>query len=66
MFDFDAFYQAHYGEQLEREQSLRQWRERRRQAQQEDLRNWKLQKKAEMVVGALLLIGVVFLFSLKS
>ncbi|XP_078010841.1 LOW QUALITY PROTEIN: dnaJ homolog subfamily C member 30, mitochondrial [Phascolarctos cinereus] len=27
MFDFDAFYRAHYGEQLEREQRLRAWRE---------------------------------------
>ncbi|EGW01820.1 DnaJ-like subfamily C member 30 [Cricetulus griseus] len=27
MFDFDAFYQAHYGEQLERERRLRARRE---------------------------------------
>ncbi|XP_062946977.1 dnaJ homolog subfamily C member 30, mitochondrial [Cynocephalus volans] len=35
MFDFDAFYQAHYGEQLEREQRLRARREALRK-QQED------------------------------
>ncbi|XP_062036425.1 dnaJ homolog subfamily C member 30, mitochondrial [Lepus europaeus] len=35
MFDFDAFYQAHYGEQLERERRLRARREALRK-QQED------------------------------
>ncbi|XP_026796750.3 dnaJ (Hsp40) homolog, subfamily C, member 30b [Pangasianodon hypophthalmus] len=66
MFDFDAFYRAHYGEQLEREQILRRWREQRKQAQQEDVRKWKLEKGTEMAVGALLALGVVLLFSLKS
>lgn len=66
MFDFDAFYRAHYGEQLEREQSLRRWRERRKQTQQEDLRKWKLERGTEMAVGALLALGVVLLFTLKS
>lgn len=66
MFDFDAFYRAHYGEQLEREQSLRRWRALREQTQQEDFRKWKLEKGTEMAVGALLGFGVVLLFSLKS
>lgn len=35
MFDFDAFYQAHYGEQLERERRQRARREALRK-QQED------------------------------
>lgn len=66
MFDFDAFYRAHYGEQLEREQTLRRWRERRKHAQQNDLRKWKLEQMTEMAIGALLALGVVLLFSLKS
>lgn len=66
MFDFDAFYRAHYGEQLEREQTLRRWRERRKQAQQNDHRKWKLEKMTEMAIGGLLALGVVLLFSLKS
>ncbi|XP_053507385.1 dnaJ (Hsp40) homolog, subfamily C, member 30b [Ictalurus furcatus] len=65
-FDFDAFFRAHYGEQLEREQTLRRWREQREQIQQEDFRKWKLEKGTEMAVGALLVGGVVLLFSLKS
>ncbi|XP_021520188.1 dnaJ homolog subfamily C member 30, mitochondrial [Meriones unguiculatus] len=35
MFDFDAFYQAHYGEQLERERRLRARREALRKKQEE-------------------------------
>ncbi|KAG7319534.1 hypothetical protein KOW79_016677 [Hemibagrus wyckioides] len=66
LFDFDAFYRAHYGEQLEREQNLRRWRERRKQAQQESLLKWRREKGTEMAVGALLVLGVVLLFSLKS
>lgn len=66
MFDFDAFFRAHYGEQLEREQTLRRWREQREQIRQEDFRKWKLEKGTEMAVGALLVGGVVLLFSLKS
>ncbi|XP_012597724.2 dnaJ homolog subfamily C member 30, mitochondrial [Microcebus murinus] len=42
MFDFDAFYQAHYGEQLERERRLRARREALRK-QQEDRANKGLQ-----------------------
>lgn len=38
MFNFDAFYQAHYGEQLERERRLRARREALRK-QQEDRAN---------------------------
>jgi DnaJ family protein C protein 30 len=35
MFDFDAFYQAHYGEQLERERRLRARREALRKKQED-------------------------------
>lgn len=35
MFDFDAFYQAHYGEQLERERRLRARREAFRKMQED-------------------------------
>ncbi|KAI4885545.1 hypothetical protein NFI96_007921 [Prochilodus magdalenae] len=48
MFDFDAFYQAHYGQQLQREQVLRQWRKQYEQKQQEDFRKWKMGKMMEM------------------
>lgn len=66
IFDFDAFYQAHYGDQLDREQTLRRWREQRERTRQKDLRKWGLEKGTEMAVGALLALGLVLLFSLKS
>ncbi|KAM9439151.1 dnaJ (Hsp40) homolog, subfamily C, member 30b [Clarias gariepinus] len=66
MFDFDAFYRAHYGEQLEREQSLRRWREQRDRARGKESQKWRLEKGTEMAIGALIGLGVVLLFSLKS
>ncbi|KAK2881578.1 hypothetical protein Q8A67_018846 [Cirrhinus molitorella] len=65
-FDFDAFYQAHYGEQLQREKQMRYRREQLRQQQQEKLRKWKLMKMNEVTVGVLLLFGGVILISLRS
>ncbi|XP_060717145.1 dnaJ (Hsp40) homolog, subfamily C, member 30b [Tachysurus vachellii] len=66
MFDFDAFYRAHYGEQLEREQNLRRWREQRKQAQKKNLMAFKMEKWTEMAVGTLLVLGLVLLARLKS
>ncbi|RXN13259.1 dnaJ -like protein [Labeo rohita] len=65
-FDFDAFYQAHYGEQLQREKQMRYRREQQRQQQQDKLRKWKLMKMNEVTVAFLLLFGGVILISLRS
>ncbi|XP_017547305.1 dnaJ (Hsp40) homolog, subfamily C, member 30b [Pygocentrus nattereri] len=66
VFDFDAFYQAHYGEQLQREQALRQWRKQFQQKQKHDFRNWKLGKMMEMGVGVLMALGIAIIFSMRS
>ncbi|KAL7851559.1 hypothetical protein AOLI_G00219150 [Acnodon oligacanthus] len=66
VFDFDAFYHAHYGEQLQREQALRQWRKQFQQKQQRDFRDWKLGKMMEMGVGVLLTLGIAIFFSMRS
>ncbi|XP_062843776.1 dnaJ (Hsp40) homolog, subfamily C, member 30b [Trichomycterus rosablanca] len=66
MFDFDAFYRAHYGEQLEREKVMRRWRELRRQSQQENFQKWKMEKLTEITITAMLALGIAILFSLKS
>uniref|UniRef100_A0A3Q0SB78 DnaJ (Hsp40) homolog, subfamily C, member 30b n=1 Tax=Amphilophus citrinellus TaxID=61819 RepID=A0A3Q0SB78_AMPCI len=54
IFDFDAFYQAHYGEQLQRERDLRA----RKQRMQEDLKEyrsrWRQKKMMEVAVVMLL------------
>lgn len=64
-FDFDAFYQAHYGEQLQREQQMRRRREQTRQQQQHTLRAWRRMKMNEVTVALLLLCGGGILISLR-
>ncbi|XP_052324583.1 dnaJ homolog subfamily C member 30, mitochondrial-like [Oncorhynchus keta] len=56
MFDLDAFFQAHYGEQLQREKELRSRRAQYQQKQQHDYKQWKLGKMLEITVGVLLAI----------
>lgn len=65
-FDFDAFYQAHYGEQLQREKQMRLRREQMRQQQQHTLRSWRRMKINEVTVAFLLLFGGGVLLSLRS
>lgn len=61
MFDFDAFYQAHYGEQLQREKDMRARRQRMQEEQKEQLRKWKEGKILEMTVAMLLaMAGLIF------
>nr|XP_019964323.1 PREDICTED: dnaJ homolog subfamily C member 30 [Paralichthys olivaceus] len=61
MFDFDAFYQAHYGEQLQREKDMRARKERMKEKQRQNLGRWRQGKIMEMTVVMLLaLAGVLF------
>lgn len=53
-FDFDAFYQAHYGEQLQREKIWRARRQQMQEQQNDSLRRWKKEKIMEMAVAMLL------------
>ncbi|XP_074869616.1 dnaJ homolog subfamily C member 30, mitochondrial [Carettochelys insculpta] len=62
LFDFDAFYRAHYGEQLEREQLLR--RRRCDQKREEAARRWQGHRLAEFS-AALLLAALLLLAGLK-
>lgn len=65
-FDFDAFYQAHYGEQLQREKQMRHRREELQRLQEENFRKWKQGKMTEVTVAFLLVCGGVILMSLRS
>ncbi|KAK7172349.1 hypothetical protein R3I93_004618 [Phoxinus phoxinus] len=65
-FDFDAFYQAHYGEQLQREKQARHREELRRKLQQENFRKWKQGKVTEVTVAFLLICGAAVVMSLRS
>lgn len=67
MFDFDAFFQAHYGEQLQREREMRARKQRFEEQQKRDYTKWKLEKMMEMTVAMLLATGgVIFISVVKS
>ncbi|XP_038232119.1 dnaJ homolog subfamily C member 30, mitochondrial [Dermochelys coriacea] len=63
-FDFDAFYRAHYGEQLERQQLLRRRRRRQREAAAAAQR-WRGERLAEFSVALLLLSAMALLLGTK-
>ncbi|KAM4701062.1 dnaJ homolog subfamily C member 30, mitochondrial [Discoglossus pictus] len=65
MFDFDAFYQAHYGEQLEREQFFRKRREQIQRRKKEPNLRWPFHKLSEISAMFLLLSAIFVLVSLK-
>ncbi|KAM3875193.1 dnaJ (Hsp40) homolog, subfamily C, member 30b [Diretmus argenteus] len=61
MFDFDAFYQAHYGEQLQREREMRARKQQLQEKRRTRLKTWKLDRMVEVTVGILLaMAGVIF------
>lgn len=64
-FDFDAFYRAHYGEQLERERMLRARREQLRLRREEAAAQGRFRLVSDLSVGLLFFLGVVLLYSLK-
>ncbi|XP_053562298.1 dnaJ homolog subfamily C member 30, mitochondrial [Bombina bombina] len=65
MFDFDAFYQAHYGEQLERERFIKERREQIQRRKNEPKYKWRFYKIGEMSAILLLLSAMLLLMSLK-
>ncbi|KAM9218428.1 dnaJ homolog subfamily C member 30, mitochondrial [Leptosomus discolor] len=64
-FDFDAFYRAHYGEQLERERVLRARREQLRLRREEEAAQGRFRLLADLSVGLIFLLGFTILYGLK-
>ncbi|KAM9370500.1 dnaJ homolog subfamily C member 30, mitochondrial [Phaethornis superciliosus] len=64
-FDFDTFYRAHYGEQLEREQELRARRERLRLRREEAAAQGRLRLFSDFSVGIFFFLGFALLYVLK-
>ncbi|KAG8001969.1 DnaJ-like protein subfamily C member 30, partial [Nibea albiflora] len=64
MFDFDAFYQAHYGEQLQREKDLRARRQRMQEMQKENLSNLRQKKMVSVTAVMLLTMAGLIVISL--
>ncbi|XP_048225162.1 dnaJ homolog subfamily C member 30, mitochondrial [Perognathus longimembris pacificus] len=61
MFDFDAFYQAHYGEQLERERRLRARREALRKLQEDRAKRgfrWDETRDLSLIVLFLVIFAI--------
>lgn len=65
-FDFDAFYQAHYGEQLQREKIRRAKRHQMQEQQADSLRRWKKEKIMEMTVAMLLTTAGLLFFGVSK
>ncbi|CAL8332791.1 unnamed protein product [Boreogadus saida] len=65
MFDFDAFYRAHYGEQLEREQRARARREWLAEQRRRSREKWRRSKVMELTVGFLLALGGLILINAR-
>ncbi|XP_029373485.1 dnaJ (Hsp40) homolog, subfamily C, member 30b [Echeneis naucrates] len=66
MFDFDAFYRAHYGEQLQREREMKARKEQMQQRQREHLKRWWHGKMMEMTVGMLMAMAGLMLLSVHK
>lgn len=64
-FDFDAFYRAHYGEQLQREQLLRARREQLRLRREEALTHGRFRAFSDLSIGVLFFLGAAILYGLK-
>ncbi|XP_010785975.1 uncharacterized protein [Notothenia coriiceps] len=61
MFDFDAFYQAHYGEQLQREKDMRARKQRLLEQEKENLNKWKEGRKLDLTMIVLMtMAGALF------
>ncbi|KAM6932922.1 dnaJ (Hsp40) homolog, subfamily C, member 30b [Xenentodon cancila] len=64
MFDFDAFYQAHYGEQLQRERAMRARKQRMEEMEKDKQSRWWQQKVMELALtvvvamAGLVLVGI--------
>ncbi|XP_027487067.1 dnaJ homolog subfamily C member 30, mitochondrial, partial [Corapipo altera] len=64
-FNFDAFYRAHYGEQLEREQLLRARREQLRLRREEAAEQGRLRALSSLSLGLIFFMGAAIIYGLK-
>uniref|UniRef100_A0AAY5ECQ8 J domain-containing protein n=2 Tax=Electrophorus electricus TaxID=8005 RepID=A0AAY5ECQ8_ELEEL len=65
-FDFDAFYRAHYGEQLQREKERRDRREEVMRKRMQHNRDWGVFRMAEVTVWMMMAMAAGILLSLKA
>ncbi|KAJ6655753.1 hypothetical protein lerEdw1_004806 [Lerista edwardsae] len=65
IFDFDKFFRAHYGEQLEREQFMREQRRMMEKRKAQADKKWQLDKLQELAVTILFISAMALLFGRK-
>nr|XP_033778404.1 dnaJ homolog subfamily C member 30, mitochondrial [Geotrypetes seraphini] len=66
LFNFDDFYRAHYGEQLERERSMKRRRDELRKLKSQRLEKWERLHLTEVSAALLLLAATCLLVKLGS
>ncbi|KAM7413033.1 hypothetical protein PAMA_020421 [Pampus argenteus] len=64
MFDFDAFYQAHYGDQLQRERDMKA-RKQRMEEKQKNYSKWRGNKGIEFTLAMMLATAGLILANLR-
>ncbi|XP_051253648.1 dnaJ (Hsp40) homolog, subfamily C, member 30b [Dicentrarchus labrax] len=65
-FDFDAFYQAHYGEQLQRERDMKARKQQLQEEYKEKIAKRRQVKLIEMTVAMLLTMAGLILVNIRS
>lgn len=66
MFDFDAFFQAHYGEQLQRERDLKAKKKQMEEMQKEKANQFRQQKTLEFTLVMMLAMSGILFVSLAK
>lgn len=66
MYDFDAFYQAHYGEQLQREKDMRARKQHMEELQKQRYKKWKEGKMIEGTVVVVLAMAALLFVNISS
>lgn len=66
MYDFDAFYKAHYGEQLQREREMKARRQRMEEERQKSARKYQKDMAMDSVLILVMAMGSLILLSLRS
>ncbi|MCI4387934.1 hypothetical protein PGIGA_G00079650 [Pangasianodon gigas] len=66
VFDFDTFYRAHYGEQLQRQKHIRARLQEIKRQKEDTFQDRKLGRMSEIAVGIMLAVAAAILLSMKS
>lgn len=66
VFDFDAFYRVHYGEQLQRQKHIRVRLQEIKRQKEDSFQNRKMGRMSEVAVGIMIAVAAAIIFSFKS